>query len=312
MDFRDYEYVQAIARYKTISKAAEALYISQPSLSKFLQKLEERTGTPLFDRIEKHMYPTYAGEKFLEAGEEIFRIQKRLNHTLQQIRHETMGQLRIATTATRGCYVLTEVLPRFKQRYPGYHIEIMERSADAVEQAVANGEADLAIYICIARNPDFQYFHVAMEEVALVLAGDSPYVSKAVRREGFRYPWLDLSCLKNEVMFMNDASQWNIGRMATQMMHEAHIRPEITEFRSLETCLALASRGLGFTFTFDISVQCFKNYEQKPAYLSAGSRPNLAEFAVACRENYRLKSAEREFINMIRQKFAPSLSDAPH
>lgn len=234
------------------------------------------------------MYPTYAGEKFLEAGEEIFRIQKRLNHTLQQIRHETMGQLRIATTATRGCYVLTEVLPRFKQRYPGYHIEIMERSVDAVEQAVVNGE------------------------VALVLAGDSPYVSKAVRREGFRYPWLDLSWLKNEVMFMNDASQWNIGRMATQMMHEAHIRPEITEFRSLETCLALASRGLGFTFTFDISVQCFKNYEQKPAYLSAGSRPNLAEFAVACRENYRLKSAEREFINMIRQKFAPSPSDTPY
>lgn len=308
MDFRDFTYAQAIAQYKTISKAAEALYISQPSLSKFLQKLEERVGTPLFDRIEKQMYPTYAGEQFLKAGREIFRIQKQLDLSLQQIRHETAGQLRIATTAARGCYVLTEILPRFKRLYPGYHIEIMERSAEGVEQAVENGEADLAIYICVERNPIFQYFHIVMEEVALVLAGDSPYVEKAVRREGFKYPWLDLNWLKNEVMFVNDASQWYIGRISHQLMREAHIMPEITEFRSLETCLALASRGLGFTLTFDISVRCFKNYEQRPAYLSVGNKPNRAEFAIACRKNYRLKTAEKELVNMIKQKFGPPFS----
>ena len=63
MDFRDYTYVQMIAQYKTISRAADALYISQPSLSKFLQKLEEELGTPLFKRVNKQMYPTYAGER---------------------------------------------------------------------------------------------------------------------------------------------------------------------------------------------------------------------------------------------------------
>lgn len=68
MDFRDYTYVQMIAQYKTISRAADALYISQPSLSKFLQKLEEELGTPLFKRVNKQMYPTYAGERFLETG----------------------------------------------------------------------------------------------------------------------------------------------------------------------------------------------------------------------------------------------------
>lgn len=306
MDFRDFSYVQAIAQYKTISKAAEALYISQPSLSKFLQKLEEQVGTPLFDRIEKQMYPTYAGEQFLKAGKEIFRIQKQLDLSLQQIRHETAGQLRIATTAARGCYVLAEALPRFKRLYPDYHIEIMERGPEEAEQAVRDGETDLAIYICMERNPEFQYYHITMEEVALVLAGDSPYVAQAVAKEGFRYPWLDLSCLKDEVMFMNDSSRWYIGRIARKLMREARIFPEITEFRSLETCLALASRGLGFTFTFDISVKYFKNYAQKPAYLSVGSHPHLAEFAVACRKNYKLKTAEKELINIIRQRFSPS------
>ena len=68
---QDYTYVQAIARCGNISKAAESLYISQPSLSKFLQKLEEQVGTPLFERINKRMIPTYAGEQFLETGEQI-------------------------------------------------------------------------------------------------------------------------------------------------------------------------------------------------------------------------------------------------
>ena len=62
MDFRDYTYVQGIAQWGNISKAAEALYISQPSLSKFLQKLEDQVGTPLFKRVNKRMIPTYAGE----------------------------------------------------------------------------------------------------------------------------------------------------------------------------------------------------------------------------------------------------------
>ena len=81
MDFRDYTYVQMIAQYKTFSRAADALYISQPSLSKFLQKLEEELGTPLFKRVNKQMYPTYAGERFLETGQSIFALQNRLDRT---------------------------------------------------------------------------------------------------------------------------------------------------------------------------------------------------------------------------------------
>ena len=92
MDFRDYTYVQMIAQYKTISRAADALYISQPSLSKFLQKLEEELGTPLFKRVNKQMYPTYAGERFLETGQSIFALQNRLDRTIRQITSHETGQ----------------------------------------------------------------------------------------------------------------------------------------------------------------------------------------------------------------------------
>ena len=305
MDFRDYTYVQAIAQYGTISKAAEALYISQPSLSKFLQKLEDQTGTPLFERINKRMFPTYAGEQFLSTGREIFRLQSRLDHTLAQIAHKSLGRLSLASTSTRGYYVLPEVLPLFKAQYPGYHIEILERNVDEVEQALSDGTVDLAVYALTDRNPEFTYFHINTEEVVLCLAADSPYIRYSKPMEGFKYPWLNLSFLEGEVFFLNDALQWRIGRISRQLLREAHINPEITVLRSLDTCLALASRGLGVTFSFDICIRCFKNYLQQPVYLSTGSQPNQAEFAVACRKNYRPQQADMDFINLIRQRFGP-------
>lgn len=303
MDFRDYTYVQAIAKYKTISKAADALYISQPSLSKFLQSLEKSIGTPLFQRVNKQMYPTYAGTQFLKTGEEIFLLQKQLNNRLKQICHQESGQLRIAATSTRGYYIFPDTLPLFKRQHPEYHVEIMERNVDEVEQALRNGASDLALYACTSRHPDFRYFHIATEEVTLVLVGNHPLAEKAIPKKEFRYPWINLAQLHDEVMFVNDSSQWLIGRIARQLIREAGISPEITEFRSLDTCLALASRGLGFTISPDICRKCFKNYEIPPIYLSTGQKPFHTEFVIACRKNYQLKRAERDFIDLLRQQF---------
>lgn len=303
MDFRDYTYVQAIAQYKNITKAAEALYITQPSLSKFLQKLEDQIGTPLFNRINKQMYPTYAGEQFIQTGEEIFLLQSKLDRALERITHQSSGRLSLTTTATRGYYVLTETLPKFKALYPGYHIEIMERNVDEIEESLRDGLTDLAIYAITSRDPEFKYYHINTEEVVLCLPANTPYAEKAIYKEGFRYPWLDVSYLKDEVCFSNDALKWMIGRIGQSILRDGKIKPELTVFRSLDTCLALASRGLGFTFAFDISIQCFKNCTQPPVYLSTGNHPYLAEFVIATRKNYELNTAERAFIQLVRETF---------
>ena len=65
MELKEARYILAIARHQSIGKAAESLYISQPSLSKYLKNLEERLGAPLFSRHENRYYPTYMGERYL-------------------------------------------------------------------------------------------------------------------------------------------------------------------------------------------------------------------------------------------------------
>lgn len=71
MELKEARYILAIARHKSISKAAEALFISQPSLSKYLKNLEQQLGTRLFDRIGNGYFPTYVGERYLHYAEKI-------------------------------------------------------------------------------------------------------------------------------------------------------------------------------------------------------------------------------------------------
>ena len=95
MDFRDLTYITAIAKYQNLTKAAEALYISQPGLSKFLTQLEDEAGLKLFDRIERRYIPTYAGKRYLEYARSILDTKASLDAELSDIIKRDIGVLNI-------------------------------------------------------------------------------------------------------------------------------------------------------------------------------------------------------------------------
>lgn len=73
--------------------------------------------------------------------------------------------------------------------------------------------------------------------------------------------------------------------------------------RSLDTCLALASRGLGCTFSFDICISCFHDFNTPPLYLSTGAEPIRSEFFAATRKGHVLDQAQKDFINILKNQF---------
>ena len=85
MDFKELEYVLVIAQEKNISKAAERLYVSQPALSRFLLKLEERLGTDLFVRKNRQYIPTCAGNLYLDMARKILETKQDFDMNLKQL-----------------------------------------------------------------------------------------------------------------------------------------------------------------------------------------------------------------------------------
>ena len=85
MDLREQEYVVALAKHKSITKAAEELFITQPTLSIFISRLEERMGIRLFERIGKRFIPTYAGESYLKNARQMLVLENQFHAELSDL-----------------------------------------------------------------------------------------------------------------------------------------------------------------------------------------------------------------------------------
>ena len=181
MDFRDLNYVIALARYGTIVTAAKSLYISQPSLTKFLQNLEHDVGVPLFNRVGKQYQLTYAGKRYVEKAERILDLKRQLDREMAEIAREDQGLLRVAFPLVRGSYILPNVLPAFHQLHPHVRVEVQEMDSSRLQSMLLQGDIDLAIFSQREIDSRLHYEPIAEEEYVLILPPGHPLIQTAHR-----------------------------------------------------------------------------------------------------------------------------------
>lgn len=199
MDFKELQYVLAIAKNNSISKAAKELYISQPSLSKYLQNLEKNLDLKLFERMGNNFILTYAGERYIKCAKDILRIKKNLDDEFFDILSHKKGRLNIACSIVRSPYIIPETVPKFKKLYPNVDINFLEETeSNNLDKLVINGEADLAIFNYSKSNPMLGCELLKDEEITLVVGRNHPLAKEGKKLEGCKFPWIDIKRFKNE------------------------------------------------------------------------------------------------------------------
>ena len=174
MDFRELQFITAIARHKNITKAAEALYITQPTLSKFLSSLENELGLKLFDRVDRKYIPTYAGRRYLEYARTILDTKASLDSELADIIKRDVGVLNIGLPNMRCAYMLPKTLPAFNAKYPNVNVNIFEGTSAVIDNRLLDGDIDLAFYSKPhEQNPHIDYETLAREELRVCMQGAS-------------------------------------------------------------------------------------------------------------------------------------------
>ena len=128
LNTRILEYVVAIAEEKSISAAAEKLYVSQPSLSQSLIGLENSLGVKLFNRSTIPLRPTPAGETFVDAAIRILSIQRELENRLGDMAKTGYGTIVVGISSFRNSVVTPLVLPVFNRAYPNVHVRLIEET----------------------------------------------------------------------------------------------------------------------------------------------------------------------------------------
>ncbi|WP_290719430.1 MULTISPECIES: LysR family transcriptional regulator [Exiguobacterium] len=179
MDFRQLEYFTEVARFKSFTRAAEHLHVTQPTLSKMVRHLEEELEVDLFDRSKRQIVLTDAGETLLIEGEKILRQLSDLPSHLYDVMHLTKGTIRLGVPPLIGSLFFPGLLRRFEEMYPMIQIELIEAGGHALEKAVVAGEVDL-IATVLPSDEHLTTHPFIEEELHLFLPSDHPLADRSM------------------------------------------------------------------------------------------------------------------------------------
>ena len=145
MQLRDIQYVVTLAETLNFSKAAKALFISQPALSQSIRRLEDELGVTLFSRRNNAVELTRAGELFLEDGQKILQLSSHLKRQMEDIQKLKQGKLCIGITSLFGRFYFPKIYQVFRKLYPGVEILISEDTSENLEALILRGKIEFAI-----------------------------------------------------------------------------------------------------------------------------------------------------------------------
>ena len=172
MDEKDCELIEMLWETRNITKAADSLYITQPTLTKFIQHLEADMGQKLFKKLGNKFTLTYAGQRYVAKATEILNIKKELDQEMNDIVRSNVGVLKVAFPVMRGTYMLPCTLPIFNSLYPNVHLDIMEENSGVLESMILSGETDLAFFNLPVKSPDIEWQIISHEEIVLIMPED--------------------------------------------------------------------------------------------------------------------------------------------
>lgn len=297
----NYDYFLKIVEHKSISKAAESLYVSQPSLTKYLQRLEASVGAVLFERKQTPLRLTTAGEYFLEYVLQLQAEEKKLSIRIDEIRNQGRDRITIGMPLWRSSVLLPEFLPSFTKKYPLIQVRLIEGPAAALEEHIRKDEIDFGIMNLPVNYADVRYEPMAEEYILLAGSLDMPAVQKLLRQGGpEEYPHADLSALCKEDFILTKP-----GQHITDFVNQALSLQGISlncAFRTanVATAVNLAASGLGFTFVPQLGTKSQYFPAGRIALFTVNDPPLRCTLAAVYKRNKYLSSAEKIFLSEFR------------
>lgn len=299
---KEFEYVIAISNIGNISNAAKSLSISQPALSKYLQKIESDIGTKLFQRVGNKLILTYAGECYVDNVRNILDLENKMLNTINDITKLDKGRIRIGVPAVRSPYVILSVIPKFINMYPDFDLVLYEYKSEEIEKKLEDCELDIIAVNTMSKSTMFEYEKIVDEEFVLAVSNDNPLLSHAEEKENYKYPVVDIHYLNNEKFIMLPLGH-RIRQFADSVLYSNKVEHTVSmQTRSLESALKAVSTGLGITFTPEVKLEYITNNENI-RYLSLDVANNKYEFNLVYRKGFYITKAMNDFIDIFKENY---------
>ena len=178
MELRHLRYLLAVAEHANFTRAAEALHVSQPTLSQQVKQLERQLGVQLLDRTGRTVRLTDAGETYARYARRALRDLAAAERAVLDVQDLSHGSLRIAMTPTLIAYLTGPTVADFHTRHPGIALDVHEMTQDQIESALLDDRLDLGFAFSAAHPPGISSTPLFTETLTLVVGAAHPHADR--------------------------------------------------------------------------------------------------------------------------------------
>jgi LysR family transcriptional regulator, hydrogen peroxide-inducible genes activator len=243
MTLTELRYIVAVARERHFGRAAQACFVSQPTLSVAIKKLEDELGVTLFERNSGEIAPTSVGERVIEQAQRVLEQSSAIKEIAKQGKDPLQGPLKIGVIYTIAPYLLPGVVRLLHQRAPGMPLMIQENYTHRLRDLLKQGDIDAAILALPFEEPGFAIQPVYDEPFVLAVPRDHAWATrKSVKASELQKESMVLlgtgHCFRDHVLQYAPALNRTFSEDGIQRTFEGS---------SLETIRQMVASGVGLT-----------------------------------------------------------------
>ena len=199
------EYIVAVDTYRHFGKAAEHCFITQPTLSMQIKKLEEDLEIIIFDRSKQPLIPTDVGQRIIEQARIVLKQSEEINNIVKDHKNKVSGLLRVGIIPTLAPYLLPIFIGKYKKKYPNIFIKVVEQTTENIVNLLQKDLIDVGILVTPLKEEKINEKPIFYEEMLIYAnAGHKLHKQKEITLQDIATPeiWLlsDGHCFRDQVI----------------------------------------------------------------------------------------------------------------
>ncbi len=307
--FENKEYVLEVFKEKSFSKAAKNLYVSQPSLSACIKRIENKISAPIFDRSTNPISVTEIGMQYIHNAIEIKKIETSFLNYMNDSLNILKGEIKIGGSSLFSSYILPPMISEFNRLYPHTVFEICEDNTKNLMSLLIDGELDIVIDNAVIINENISSLFYTSETILLAVPRklkvngtlNQYYLSFEDIKNNMHiqndFPCVSLDVFKNEpFIFLKHEN--DTGKKAKQLCKKHGFSPNVLfELDQQVTAYNIACSGLGICFVSDTLIKNL-NAPQDIIYYKLSDKEINRNIYFYVKNNRYISNACRKFIDI--------------
>jgi LysR family transcriptional regulator, hydrogen peroxide-inducible genes activator len=245
MNLRDLRYLVAVAEHRHFGRAADACFVSQPTLSTQIKKLEDELGVTLIERTNRQVMLTPVGERIVAQAQRVLREVNQMVLMAEEYKDPFGGDFRLGLIPTVAPYLLPKILAPIRKAFPKLKMQLTEGQTAVISRMLRDGDLDAVILALPLEEEHLRQVHLYTEPFYFAVSKDHPKShQKSVRLEDLDH---------EEVLLLEDGHCLRDQALAICSSRSAH---ENTNFRatSIETLRQMVAANAGITLMPELAI----------------------------------------------------------